>query len=366
MIAMCQFNSIHRKEFRFLVSGLDPLRLTRKCRGGHVHVRIEGASARESAIYTIEMARHVAAEFSRSLRAQRDEEAGEAERAGKESVLVNDVLMTGGWSVVRQWFWRGKSHINILETSVFVSVLKEAVVSKPGHRLAGILDSGVAIGSLSKGRSSSFSLQPCLKKGAALQIAGNLYPGLSFGPTRLNIADDPSRGASLRQPSMMSIAGFLQPEELHLVSEARTTRFLAGWIRLTFLIVVWTSCHQGAAASPAFASDIPLNWPHVCFACLIPLAAFVLFCLSDPLSSRVFRPVRLVLAMACFGSAGAVLFRRRLLRTRGLIDGPISCRLLTGFLDRRRGRTEKSYCFNSDNGLRLKEATGIYSLGGSL
>lgn len=308
VIAMCQFNSIHRKEFRFLVSGLDPLRLTRKCRGGHVHVRIEGAYTRESAIYTIEMAQHVAAEFSRSLRAQRDEEAGEAERAGKESVLVNDVLMTGGWSVVRQWFWRGKSHINILETSVFVSVLKEAVVSKPGHRLAGILDSGVAIGSLSKGRSSSFSLQPCLKKGAALQIAGHLYPGLSFGPTRLNIADDPSRGASLRQPSMMSIAGFLQPEELHLVSEARTTRFLAGWIRLTFLIVVWTSCHQGAAASPAFASDIPLNWPHVCFACLIPLAAFVLFCLSDPLSSRVFRPVRLVLAMACFGSAGAVLF----------------------------------------------------------
>ena len=312
VIAMCHFGSIHRKEFRILISELDPEMLTAKCLGGHQHVRIEGSYTKDSAIYTEGMAMHLAKEFSRVLRKLKIEERDELRVDGKESVVVNDLLMTGGWTVVRQWFWKGSAHINLLETSVFISVLREAVVRRPGCRLVGILDSGVAIGALAKGRSSSRALQPYLRKGAALQIAGNLYPGLCFGPTRLNVADDPSRGVALRSSSHLGISDFLRPQELQLLNSRCSPRYLAGWTRLTFLVVVWNSCHQGAAASNAvdlssqtssLHTDLLLSLGFSWFL----LAAFVLFCLSQLLSSRVFRSSLFLLAMAALPLNSATL-----------------------------------------------------------
>ena len=46
IIASCQFASIHKKEFVFLLPGLDAQRLQVKCPGGHRHVKIEGSLPR--------------------------------------------------------------------------------------------------------------------------------------------------------------------------------------------------------------------------------------------------------------------------------------------------------------------------------
>ena len=43
VIASCQFESIHKKEFRFLLYMLCAQRLERRCPGGHEHVKIEGS-----------------------------------------------------------------------------------------------------------------------------------------------------------------------------------------------------------------------------------------------------------------------------------------------------------------------------------
>eukprot|EP00435_Cladocopium_sp_Y103_P039252 s133_g10.t1 len=46
--ASCQFKSIHKKEFRFLVYLLDSAFLDARCPGGHTHVRIEGCERSSS------------------------------------------------------------------------------------------------------------------------------------------------------------------------------------------------------------------------------------------------------------------------------------------------------------------------------
>lgn len=67
VIARCRFGPPHRKEFRFLTYGLDSSTLQVKCPGGHQHVRIEGAYTKASAVYTFDLAKHIAAHFARAL-----------------------------------------------------------------------------------------------------------------------------------------------------------------------------------------------------------------------------------------------------------------------------------------------------------
>ena len=52
-----------------------------------------------------------------------------------------------------------------------------------------------------KGRTTSHVLQPGLYRAAAITVGAGLYPAFGFAPTRLNIADDPTRDAPLRAPS---------------------------------------------------------------------------------------------------------------------------------------------------------------------
>ena len=178
-VASCCFGSIHRKEFRLLVYLLDAVEMTQKCPGGHKHVPIQGSFTKNSAIYTDGVADHFAEFFSRALR-QRFAEADDGESQGLESVFTNDLLRTGGWRVLRSWFWKKRSHINVLETSVVASLIKQSIVDHFGSRLAILVDPAVAKGALSKGRSSSYALQPVLRRAAACQLAGNLYPCLSL------------------------------------------------------------------------------------------------------------------------------------------------------------------------------------------
>ena len=130
-----------------------------------------------------------------SLRAKRAEEE-------VESVLINDLLMTGHWNVRSEWFWKKASHINLLESHAGLALMKKLKLGGGDVRYTSLLDSRVAKGSFAKGRSSAAkALMPMLRKAAAWQIGGGLYPGYGFAPTRLNTADAPTRVRDLPDPA---------------------------------------------------------------------------------------------------------------------------------------------------------------------
>ena len=95
-----------------------------------------------------------------------------------------------------------------------------------------------------KGRSSSRALDRELKRAAALQVAGGLYPAIQFGPTRLNVADDPTREADLRNPHPHSILDRFSRSDLYAASSFRClTRPLANWLRLARLLIGFRSSY---------------------------------------------------------------------------------------------------------------------------
>eukprot|EP00438_Fugacium_kawagutii_P004405 Skav208533 [mRNA] locus=scaffold3037:172332:179238:+ [translate_table: standard] len=250
--ASCQFGSPHRKEFRLLTAGLDADEMTVRCGGGHHHIRIEGSYTKASAVYTWELAAHFAKFLARAVkkRACSDDEDISLYPA-LESILINDILRASARTVRRSWFWRSRAHINVLETSTVTSLLGDLASEAPSTRPVVLLDSSVARGALAKGRSSSTSLQPVLQRAAAFQLAGNLYPAYGHAPTKLNVADDPSRDVELRPPSLRRVSSLLSLEEVRDLHWRRFTRPRANWIRLVILAYV---------TLPAAASEEPLDF----------------------------------------------------------------------------------------------------------
>ena len=236
VVASCQFGFPHKKEFRMLGWGIDMQRMQTKCPGGHEHLRIEGQYTKPSAIYVPALAEHFAAFIHQALRVRAAREASEANVAGLESVLANDVLLTGEWKAEMSWRWRSPSHINVLESGAFVTLLRSLMQHGEDLRFTALLDSRVARGSHAKGRSSALALGPSLKKSAALQLSGGLYPSFGFAPTRLNVADAPTRDRDLPLPASHSFSDHVPFHRAQLLHATGFTRQLSGWIRLVLLM----------------------------------------------------------------------------------------------------------------------------------
>ena len=255
VVASCMLGSIHRKQFRLLLSDIDAEDLNLKCSGGHEHVRIEGRFTKASAVYTEGVAMHFAKAFSKALKIIACEEIEEEVfdgPAGKESLLVNDLLRSGDWKLARSWAWKTKSHINLLEMNVVLSLQKQKLQSGISDRHCILLDSLVSKGAFAKGRSSSRALQAVLQRSAAYQVAGGQYPGFCYAPTKLNVADDPSRGVPIREPCQWSVRGFLDLDFLRSEAGCGLSRSRANWIR----IVALASC-----LLPSSASFVSLSEP---------------------------------------------------------------------------------------------------------
>ena len=138
-------------------------------------------------------------------------------------VLFNDVMLTSRWRVGRSWLWRDRVHINLLETRSFLTALRD-------RARAGL------VGALQKGRTSSSRLLPLVKQSAAIQVAFDLYPGLLFCPTRLNVSDDPTRSVPLRASSPSSLGFGAHLDELFDLScLGGLSRASANWLRLGLL-----------------------------------------------------------------------------------------------------------------------------------
>ena len=252
-IASCQFGSPHKKQFRLLCHLLDTETLTRRCGGGHRHIPIQGALTKPSAVYVDGLAHHIALHFRDAILRQRRIFADEPDVRGHESIVVNDLLCAGAWSLVRKWHWKQPGHINVLETATVVSLLQELGASNPNSRPVVLVDSRVAKGALAKGRSSSKALQPHCKKSAAIQLAGGLFPSFSFAPTRLNPADNPSRFKEVDEPVDFSFVDSLSMSQLQSLHAVGYRRWASNWIRL---IILLGCCQPVGASSFCFSSGL--------------------------------------------------------------------------------------------------------------
>eukprot|EP00435_Cladocopium_sp_Y103_P053797 s2167_g17.t1 len=243
IVAACRFNSPHQKEFKFLLHAIPATWLEARCTRDHQHIRIQGQVTKQSAIYTPELGIHLALAFKRALRVVAFREAEGPDCAGLESVVMNDLMCTLDWNVEKAWTWKRPAHINVLEVSAGLGVLARVGNSRPHCRFVSALDSAVARGALSKGRSTSRLLQPLLRRSAVLQLCFDVYPVWPFCPTRHNTADDPTRDVEVRQSLDLSVRA-CQGVDFRLLHRTGLRRFAANWVRL-FLLVV--SCRVSEA-----------------------------------------------------------------------------------------------------------------------
>ena len=144
---------------------------------------------------------------------------------------------------------------------------------------------------------------PSLRKSAALQISGGLYPSLGFAPTRLNTADDPTRDAKLRPSCASSCLQALDPHTLQRLHALQLSRPTAGWVRLCLLLgfLPRTEGLSAVGSSPHMIALPDLCGLSSCsvISVLCDLWTFFIFALLDLFSVTVpfacFRPLVLLL-----------------------------------------------------------------------
>lgn len=111
-------------------------------------------------VYHPGVAERIAAVFAKALaRIEADEDAPEGPRL--EGLVINDILLQDGWSILAHWHWRKPGHINILESRAFVALERRLLDEGGDCRFVVLLDSRVAKG-LTPKRSSSVALRPSL------------------------------------------------------------------------------------------------------------------------------------------------------------------------------------------------------------
>ena len=259
--ASCSFGSQFQKEFRFLLANMIGANIVKPCTRDHAHVKIQGGLTKGSAVYCEGLVTALGSLFEKHLRAM---EAFSRKRAisaeGLESPRVNELLRKAKWGVQSAWKWTGNSHINVLELSAAFQALKKAA-KDGGGRVSMILDSQVAVRVIGKGRSSAKSLLPLLRKFMVVCLAFGLSVSVHFGPTRLNIADDPTRSVPLRDPVPGSLPDeFLDSPGLFRLAELpRCKRWISNWTLLFLGLASRGFCGFCSLSmqSPRFRSPLP-------------------------------------------------------------------------------------------------------------
>lgn len=190
----CQFGSVHQKSFALLGINIDLRQLQRRCRCQTKHVPVEGARTKASAIYTPELAFALAWSFRHAIQHVESSDPLKENLPvhGLESQIVNEIAQSSHWEVQNSWAFKRKQHINLLELKS-VEKLVEKVSKQSPQRIFCLVDSNVSRGALGKGRSASRALTAVLRRIAAMLVAFAVYLTTPFCPTRLNVADDPTR-----------------------------------------------------------------------------------------------------------------------------------------------------------------------------
>ena len=163
-------DEVFRKEFRFIWVHLARFvsRLHRRCPRTHAHERIQGSHTRHAATYTRGLTAAFVDMFLQVVHFRRTEGFAQARVfRGSERVVVTELLLSGQWNERRRWTWRGPGHINVLESQVICSWLREAAIHGGDSRLTAIVDSRVSLCAHAKGRTPSRALAPVVRRSAA-------------------------------------------------------------------------------------------------------------------------------------------------------------------------------------------------------
>ena len=231
----CRFGSPHLKSFRMLCVHLSPDHIDRQCICTCKHLQVQGKYTKGSATYTDQLSDALALDFAAWIFAERKALCEEADTPAKglESLAVNDLAISGKWSVDCAWNFRKDSHINILEESALLRLAQRCASLKYPTRITAMVDSNVVRGASAKGRSSSLGLSTVLRRFNAVCVAAALYFSIPFCPTRHNPSDDPTRDTPLR----CSLPGldFLEMDrdsKYDLCQLPKLKRWASNWARL--------------------------------------------------------------------------------------------------------------------------------------
>lgn len=231
----CRFASPHLKSFRMMCVHLSPNHIDKRCICTTRHLQVQGKYTKASATYTDQLAHAIALDFAAWIQAERTALADDSipESKGLESIAINDLAVSGQWSVDASWSFRKESHINILEEASLLRLAQRCAHLKYPTRITAMVDSNVVRGASSKGRSSSTGLSTALRRFNAVCVAAALYFSIPFCPTRMNPSDDPTRDTPLR-PSFPSlgISELDRSELFELCTLPRLRRWAANWSRL--------------------------------------------------------------------------------------------------------------------------------------
>ena len=234
----CQYGSIHQESFSLLGVNLDLPATARRCQGKCQRVTIQGVYTKASAIYTPELAAALAwtSQHSISLikKLRAEELAGPV--GGLENQLVNEIMVSSSWEVKKSWKFKKDAHINLLELKAVQKLVEDRARAGPA-RFVGLVDSNVSRCALGKGRSASRSISSVLRRIAPTLVAFGLYMVNPFCPTRLNVADDPTRCRPVRDASPGLNWRDLPIKTLWDLAEVKPTRkWASNWLRLKLLL----------------------------------------------------------------------------------------------------------------------------------
>ena len=234
----CQYGSPHLKSFLFLLVHLRSTRIRRRCGCLGPHLQIQGKYTKASATYTPELASEIAETFIERFLSQ--QELDEVDNSsGLENQYVNEIALSSKWNLCQVWkFRKPGTHINLKEmASVYRLCLMLARLKRP-VRASVLLDSNVVRCAILKGRSSSQSMSSLLNKIGSCIVACGLQLAVPFCPTRLNPADDPTRGKEVRSSSTsLGVAGWDLDDAYDLAESKTLRRWASNWVRLMLLIL---------------------------------------------------------------------------------------------------------------------------------
>lgn len=231
----CMFGSIHQKSFTFIGVHVDLTPLRRRCDGQHRHIQIQGSYTKTSATYVDDLARTLAFVLSAGISKRKKmlSKFEEIKVKGLESQTVNSFAMSLPWKVQDVWAFKRLCHINILEFSVLGRVATRLASLGKSLRVTSLVDSFVVSAAASKGRTSSRGLSPVLRRYNAVCVAAGLYINSPYVPTRLNISDDPTRSAALRESSgSLDVSSWSLADFYDLAELPKLRRWASNWVRL--------------------------------------------------------------------------------------------------------------------------------------
>jgi len=146
------------------------------------------------------------------------------------------------FSELLRYRFKRQGHINVLETRVHKTLMKFCAKDHPNSRFLTLLDSRVALGATSKGRSSSRALCRVLQGSLGYIIGGGLYPGGLHISSGKNRSDAPSRNRPVPPASKDSPPWLIElrrgrHHNFDTVLEAAKVPKLCGrWLRLLLLL----------------------------------------------------------------------------------------------------------------------------------